>query len=32
VWGLWWEVRLLLPLLPLVLPLALSALFAPAAD
>ncbi len=30
VWGLWWEVRLLLPLLPLVLPLALSALFRPA--
>jgi hypothetical protein len=29
VWGLWWEVRLLLPLLPLVLPLALSALFEP---
>ena len=27
LWGLWWEVRLLLPLLPLVLPLALSALF-----
>jgi hypothetical protein len=30
VWGLWWEVRLLMPLLPLVLPLALSALFQPA--
>ncbi len=32
VWGLWWEVRLLLPLLPLVLPLALSALFEPEAS
>jgi hypothetical protein len=30
VWGLWWEVRLLMPLLPLVLPLALSSLFQPA--
>jgi hypothetical protein len=29
VWGLWWEVRLLMPVLPLVLPLALSALFEP---
>jgi hypothetical protein len=29
IWGLWWEVRLLLPLLPLVLPLALSAIFSP---
>jgi hypothetical protein len=29
IWGLWWEVRLLMPLLPLVLPLALSALFEP---
>jgi hypothetical protein len=27
IWGLWWEVRLLMPLLPLVTPLALSALF-----
>jgi hypothetical protein len=27
VWGLWWEVRLLMPLLPLILPLALSAVF-----
>jgi hypothetical protein len=27
VWGIWWEVRLLLPLLPLLLPLALSFLF-----
>jgi hypothetical protein len=30
VWGVWWEVRLLLPLLPLLLPLALSFLFRPA--
>ena len=27
VWGIWWEVRLLLPLMPLLLPLALSFLF-----
>lgn len=27
VWGVWWEVRLLLPLMPLLLPLALSFLF-----
>lgn len=29
VWGIWWEVRLLMPLYPLVLPLALSYLFPP---
>jgi hypothetical protein len=27
VWGIWWEVRLLMPLLPIVLPLGLSYLF-----
>jgi hypothetical protein len=27
IWGLWWEVRLLMPLYPLVLPLALSYMF-----
>jgi hypothetical protein len=27
IWGIWWEVRLLLPLMPLLLPLALSFLF-----
>jgi len=31
VWGIWWEVRLLMPLYPLVLPLALSYLFSPLA-
>jgi hypothetical protein len=30
VWSIWWEVRLLLPLMPLLLPLALSFLFKPA--
>jgi hypothetical protein len=30
VWGIWWEVRLLLPLMPLLLPLALAFLFEPA--
>jgi hypothetical protein len=29
IWGIWWEVRLLMPLYPLVLPLALSYLFEP---
>jgi hypothetical protein len=29
VWGIWWEVRLLMPIYPLVLPLALSYLFTP---
>jgi hypothetical protein len=29
VWGIWWEVRLLMPLYPLLLPLALSYLFEP---
>ena len=29
VWSIWWEVRLLLPLIPLLLPLALSFLFKP---
>jgi len=32
VWGIWWEVRLLLPLMPLVLPLALSFLFKSESD
>lgn len=32
VWGIWWEVRLLMPILPLVLPLALSYLFEPLRD
>lgn len=31
VWGIWWEVRLLMPLYPLVLPLALSYVFTPQA-
>lgn len=29
IWGIWWEVRLLMPLYPLLLPLALSYLFEP---
>ena len=32
IWGIWWEVRLLMPLYPLVLPLALSYLFEPNRD
>lgn len=32
IWGIWWEVRLLMPLFPLVLPLALSYLFEPRRD
>ena len=29
VWGIWWEVRLLMPIYPIVVPLALSCLFKP---
>ena len=32
VWGIWWEVRLLLPMLPILVPMALSALFHPKMD
>ena len=32
VWGIWWEVRLLMPLYPLVVPLALSYLFPPSSS
>jgi hypothetical protein len=32
IWGIWWEVRLLMPLYPLLLPLALSYLFEPRHD
>ena len=32
VWGIWWEARLLLPMMPVLLPLALSSLFTPAPD
>lgn len=32
LWGIWWEVRLLMPLYPLLLPLALSYLFEPGLD
>jgi len=32
VWGIWWEVRLLLPMLPILVPMALSALFRPKMD
>ena len=32
IWGIWWEVRLLMPLYPLLLPLALSYLFEPRRD
>lgn len=32
IWGIWWEVRLLMPLYPLLLPLALSCLFEPRSE
>lgn len=32
IWGIWWEVRLLMPLYPILLPLALSYLFEPRRD